>query len=203
MGQRTIGGMRGRTGAFGVLLSSALGLVLLAAIPALAKGVPYLIDVESYNPAPAVGEPTTIVITLYDVTDPTRRLEEEPLMADLEPIEIREVDGTGVRTPTFERVDTASFQAEVTYPRTGEWRIVIHPGFTVREVIPTDYPLELMVEVTPPPPATTSGDWEGVAASLGFVALLVVIAVGVGRSRWRRGTPAAPDNPGDTWWSGG
>lgn len=170
---------------------------------AWAKGVPYLIEVESYDPTPVVDEPTEIVIALYDPADPGRRLEDQDLLADLDAMEIRHVPGTAVIRPRFERLDRISFRAEVTYSAVGEWQLIMHPGFTEREFVPTDYPLELTVDVGSAPAATTSGDWEGLAAVIGFAVLLFLIIIGITRSRQRMGVTDPPDNPGDTWWSGG
>lgn len=173
--------------------------VLLAAVPAVAKGVPYLIEVESYDPQPVLEEETEIVIVLHDPADP-----EPPLQTDLlePPLEIRQVNGNGWIRPDFERLDSISFRARFTYRLGGDWTIIAHPSFPVRDVIPADYPLELTVTVGGAEETTASGSWEGLTAVLGFGALLLAMAVWISRSRWRRGRPEAPNTPGDTWWSG-
>ena len=181
------------------ILLVAIGL-LLAAVPAAAKGVPYLIEVESYDPQPVLEEETEIVIVLHDLTDPDTPLETELLEP---PIEIRQVNGNGWIRPDFKRLDDISFQARFTYRMGGEWTIITHPSFPVRDAIPDDYPTELTVTVGGPEETTASGSWEGLAAVLGFGALLLALAVWVSRSRWRRGQPEAPNTPGDTWWTGG
>ncbi len=112
------------------------------------------------------------------------------------------MDGNGWIRPDFERLDSISFRARFTYRMGGEWLIITHPSYPERGVIPDDYPTEIAVTIATAPETTASGSWEGLAAVTGFGALLVLMVVLVSRSRWRRGQPAAPDNPGDTWWSG-
>ena len=190
--------MRHRARPYAMLLV-AIGL-LVAAVPAVAKGVPYLIEVESYDPQPVLEEETEIVIVLHDPTDP-----ETPLETDLlePPIEIRQVNGNGWIRPDFERLDSISFRARFTYRRNGAWTIITHPSFPVRDVIPDDYPTELAVTVGAAEESTASGSWEGLTAVVGFGALLLALAVWISRSRWRRGQPEEPNTPGDTWWTGG
>lgn len=173
---------------------------LLATIPAAAKGIPYLIEVESYDPQPVLGEETEILIVLHDVADPGTPLESELLGP---PIEIRQVDGSGWIRPDFERLDGIWFRARFTYLLVGEWTIITHPGFDLRDLIPGNYPTELAVTVGAAEASTASGSDEGLAAVLLFGGFLLVLAVGVSRSRWRRGQPEAPTTPGETWWTGG
>lgn len=181
------------------ILVAAIG-VLLVAVPAVAKGVPYLIEVESYDPQPVLEEETEVVIVLHDLTDP-----ETPLQTELlePPLEIRQVNGNGWIRPDFERLDSISFRARFTYRMGGDWTIITHPSLTVRDIIPNDYPTELVVTVGGAEETTVSGSWEGLAAVLGFGALLLALAVWISRSRWRHGQPEAPNTPGDTWWTGG
>jgi len=179
-----------------------VGGLLLASVPAGAENVPYLIEVESYDPQPEIDTTTEIVIVLHDPADPDRPLK-APLIGP--PIELRHTGGFWQLQPDFERLDDISFRARVTYPSLGNWALVAHPQVEGRSSLPDDYPTELTIKVITAPPThtTSSGEWEAIAAVIGLTAFLFVLVVFVAKSRWRRGKPAAPSNPGDTWWSGG